>query len=71
MVKKMKNEELNKCIHDLANKIAVIDFKLKKSLKLCEQEIVKIELEKANKNSDIVIELLNNLKKIVSEKNNE
>ena len=67
----MKNEELNKCIHDLANKIAVIDFKLKKTLKLCEQETVKIELEKANKNSDIVIELLNNLKIIVSEKNNE
>ena len=63
----MKDEEIRKTIHDLTNKLAILDGKLNKAHRICQQEDVIIELEKGIKNSKLSLELLGQLKRLINE----
>ncbi len=58
----MKIDEIKNCVHDLANKITLIEGKLDKARALSRQDEVNVELDKAIKNSALGLELLSRLK---------
>lgn len=63
----MKNEKLRLYIHDLSNKLTLVDGKLKKARKLSCEDGVNVELDKAIKNNDLAIDLLLSLKSLINE----
>jgi hypothetical protein len=62
-----KASDLRNCIHDLSNKLAMLDGKIKKAQELCTEESVKIEIDKANNHSEKALEMLTALKMILSD----
>jgi hypothetical protein len=56
------NEDINSIIHELSNKLIIIEGKTKKISAICTQEEVIVEIEKLLKNVDLSITLLQKLK---------
>jgi fructose-specific phosphotransferase system component IIB len=65
--KKMKIDEIKICVHNLINKIVIVDSKLKKTRRLSNQEDVNVEIDKAIKNSDLALAILTDLKALLIE----
>ncbi len=63
----MKIDEIKICVHNLINKIVIVDSKLKKTRRLSNQEDVNVEIDKAIKNSDLALAILTDLKALLIE----
>ena len=63
----MKKDEIKNCVHNLINKIVIVDSKLKKTRRLSTQEDVNVEIDKAIKNSDLALAILTELKALLAE----
>lgn len=62
------SDEIRTYMHDLSNKLLILDAKVKKAHKLCQQEDVKVELEKAVANSILVLDIFIKLKEVLNQK---
>ena len=65
------SKELKNFVHDLSNKLAIIDSKAKKAIKICDTEAHELstELKKIQKNSSLSLEILSDIKKVLEESN--